>query len=47
LFNALAMVAQFESDLIRARTREGMLVAKAKGHLRVSNPNYRPHNSAT
>jgi len=25
------MVAEFESDLIRMRTREGMKVAKAKG----------------
>jgi len=33
LFNVLAMVAEFESDLIRLRTREGMKVAKAKGHL--------------
>ncbi|MDQ3307468.1 MAG: recombinase family protein, partial [Actinomycetota bacterium] len=31
LFNVLAMVAEFESDLIRLRTREGMKVAKAKG----------------
>jgi DNA invertase Pin-like site-specific DNA recombinase len=31
LFNVLAMVAEFEADLIRARTREGMRVAKAKG----------------
>jgi hypothetical protein len=30
LFNVLAMVAEFEADLIRARTREGMKVAKAK-----------------
>ena len=30
LFNVLAMVAEFESDLIRARTREGMQVAKGK-----------------
>jgi len=29
LFNVLAMVAEFESDLIRLRTREGMKVAKA------------------
>ncbi len=36
LFNVLAMVA--ESDLIRARTREGMQVAKAKGHLRGKQP---------
>jgi len=34
LFNVLAMVAEFESDLIRMRTREGMKVAKAKGRLR-------------
>ena len=34
LFNVLAMVAEFESDLIRMRTREGMQVARAKGHLR-------------
>ena len=33
LFNGLAMVAEFEADLIRARTREGMQVAKAKGRL--------------
>ena len=38
LFNVLAMVAEFESDLIRARTREGMHVAKAKGHLRGKQP---------
>ena len=31
LFNVLAMIAEFESDLIRMRTREGMKVAKAKG----------------
>jgi DNA invertase Pin-like site-specific DNA recombinase len=30
LFNVLAMVAEFEADLLRARTREGMKVAKAK-----------------
>ena len=38
LFNVLAMVAEFEADLIRSRTREGMLVAKAKGHLRGKQP---------
>jgi DNA invertase Pin-like site-specific DNA recombinase len=32
------MVAEFESDLIRARTREGMQVAKAKGRLRGKQP---------
>ncbi|MDI3213760.1 recombinase family protein [Arthrobacter sp. AL12] len=38
LFNVLAMVAEFEADLIRARTREGMAVAKAKGRLRGKQP---------
>jgi DNA invertase Pin-like site-specific DNA recombinase len=39
LFNVLAMVAEFESDLIRTRIREGMQVAKAKGRLRAKQPN--------
>ena len=34
LFNVLAMVAEFESDLIRLRTKEGMKVAREKGRLR-------------
>jgi DNA invertase Pin-like site-specific DNA recombinase len=38
LFNVLAMVAEFEGDLIRARTREGMQLAKAKGRLRGKQP---------
>lgn len=38
LFNALAMIAEFEADLIRARTREGMKVAAAKGKLRGKQP---------
>jgi DNA invertase Pin-like site-specific DNA recombinase len=33
-----AMVAEFESDLIRLRTCEGMRVAKAKGRLRGKQP---------
>ena len=33
LFNVLAMVAEFEGDLIRLRTKEGMKIAKAKGRL--------------
>lgn len=32
------MVAEFESDLIRLRTREGMKVARAKGRLRGKQP---------
>lgn len=38
LFNALAMIAEFEADLIRTRTREGMKVAKTKGKLRGRQP---------
>jgi len=38
LFTALAMVAEFEADLARMRTREGMKVAKAKGRLRGKQP---------
>jgi len=38
LFNVLAMVAEFEADLVRARTREGMAVARAKGRLRGKQP---------
>jgi DNA invertase Pin-like site-specific DNA recombinase len=38
LFNVLAMAAEFEADLIRLRTKEGMRVAKAKGRLRGRRP---------
>jgi DNA invertase Pin-like site-specific DNA recombinase len=42
LFNVLAMVAEFERDLIRARTREGMAIAKANGRLRGKQPKLTP-----
>lgn len=32
------MVDEFEANLIRSRTREGLRVAKAKGHLRGKQP---------
>jgi DNA invertase Pin-like site-specific DNA recombinase len=38
VFNVLAMVAEFEADLIRLRAKEGMRVAKAKGRLRGRRP---------
>ena len=45
LFNVLAMVAEFESDLIRMRTREGMKVAKANGRLRGKQPKLKPNQA--
>ena len=47
LFNVLAMVAEFEADLIRLRTREGMRVAKAKGKLRGKQPELNPRQEPT
>jgi DNA invertase Pin-like site-specific DNA recombinase len=38
LFNVLGMVLEFEADLIRARTREGMAIAMAAGKLRGRKP---------
>lgn len=46
LFNVLAMIAEFEADLIRMRTREGMKVAKAKGRLRGKQPKLNPKQEA-
>jgi len=40
------LVAEFESDLIRLRTREGMKVAKAKGRLRGKQPKLSPRQEA-
>lgn len=37
-FNILATFAEFESDLIKMRTREGMAIARAKGKLRGKKP---------
>lgn len=39
-FNILATFAEFESDLIRLRTREGMAIARAKGKLRGKQPKF-------
>lgn len=37
-FNILATFAEFETDLIRMRTREGMAIARAKGKLKGKKP---------
>lgn len=37
-FNILATFAEFEVDLLRMRTREGMAIARAKGKLRGKQP---------
>ncbi len=37
-FSILATFAEFEADLIRMRTREGMAIARAKGKLRGKQP---------
>jgi len=46
LFNVLTMVAEFEADLIRLRTKEGMRIAKAKGRLRGKQPKLNPRQEA-
>lgn len=38
VFNMMAIFAEFESDLIRQRTREGMQIAKKNGRLRGKPP---------
>ena len=46
LFTVLSMIAEFEADLARARTREGMALAKAKGRLRGKQPKLKPTREA-
>lgn len=43
MFNMLAMIAQFERDLISARTKEGLELAKARGRLRGKPPKLTAH----
>ncbi|MGH3378419.1 MAG: recombinase family protein [Actinoallomurus sp.] len=46
LFTTLSMIAEFEADLARARTREGMAVARTKGRLRGKQPKLSPKQEA-
>jgi DNA invertase Pin-like site-specific DNA recombinase len=46
LFTVLSMIAEFEADLARMRTREGMAIAKAKGRLRGKKPKLSPSQEA-
>ena len=45
-FNILATFAEFEVDLLRMRTREGMAVARAKGRLKGRAPKLSPRRQA-
>lgn len=46
LFTVLSMIAEFEADLARSRTREGMAIARAKGRLRGKQPKLSPKQEA-
>ncbi len=46
-FNILATFAEFEVDLLRLRTREGMAIARAKGRLRGKRPSSAPAGKPT
>ena len=46
-FNILATFAEFEADLMRMRTREGMAMARAKGKLRGKQPKLSNRQSRT
>jgi DNA invertase Pin-like site-specific DNA recombinase len=45
MFNVIGAVAQFERDLIAARTREGLKAARARGRLGGRKPSYSPEQA--
>jgi DNA invertase Pin-like site-specific DNA recombinase len=45
-FNMLAVFAEFEADLLKMRTREGMAVARARGRLKGRQPKLSPRQQA-
>lgn len=47
MFNMLSMIAQFERDLISARTREGMELARQRGRLKGKPPKLTEHQQNT
>lgn len=47
LFNLLSMMSEFEADLIRQRTREGMAVARARGRSEERRRSSPPHRTDT
>ncbi len=46
VIHGVVLVAEFEADLARLRTREGMAIAKAKGRLRGKRPKLSPSQEA-
>ena len=46
LVTVLSMIAEFGADLARARTRDGLAVAKARGRLRGKPPKLKPTQEA-
>ena len=46
VFNMMSVFAEFEADLIRMRTREGMRIAKEDGKLRGKQPKLSPKQEA-
>lgn len=45
-FNMLAVFAEFEADLLKMRTREGMAVARSRGRLKGRQPKLTPRQQA-